>query len=154
MADAVDTLGFGFSFADLYDRAALVRLDGLFLDKLASANAELHQHLLTARGNPDAVAAKDEGNLLIGGRLGGRHEGGRALMPARRETLAGSVKQWQAPPAEPLPPRSPYCSETDGAVVGTPVSISRSIPGSSCRATLNSRAASSLHPRAAAACPR
>ena len=52
MADAVDTLGFGFSFADLYDRAALERLDGLFLDKLAGANAELHQRLLTARGNP------------------------------------------------------------------------------------------------------
>ncbi|MBI3453878.1 MAG: FAD-dependent oxidoreductase, partial [Rhodospirillales bacterium] len=58
-------LGFGFGFADLYRRDRLLQLDGLFLDRLGAADGELANRLLAARANPAALAAKDEGNLLI-----------------------------------------------------------------------------------------
>ena len=46
------SLGFGFSFQDLYDREALARLDGVFLDHLRSADSALHESLLAARSAP------------------------------------------------------------------------------------------------------
>ncbi|MBL8831577.1 MAG: pyridine nucleotide-disulfide oxidoreductase, partial [Rhodospirillales bacterium] len=58
-------LAFGLVFADLYDRAKLARIDGLFADALKAADAPLHDRLMAARANPGAVAAKDEGNLLV-----------------------------------------------------------------------------------------
>src|SRR5215469_2225464 len=58
-------LAFGFKFADLYDRDALARLDGVFLDQLRAADTELSNRLLAARATPDAVPAKDESELLI-----------------------------------------------------------------------------------------
>ncbi len=58
-------LAFGFAFGDLYDRNALARLDGAFIDALSAADAELANRLLAARAAPEAVAAKDESELLI-----------------------------------------------------------------------------------------
>jgi NADPH-dependent glutamate synthase beta subunit-like oxidoreductase/NAD(P)H-flavin reductase len=59
------TLDFGFGFADLYDRNALSRLDGVFLDELRAADTALADRLLAARAMPDTLADKDESELLI-----------------------------------------------------------------------------------------
>ncbi|MBI1243589.1 MAG: pyridine nucleotide-disulfide oxidoreductase [Alphaproteobacteria bacterium] len=58
-------LAFGHVFADLYDRSKLALLDSRFLDALKEADAPLHDRLMAARAEPDALAAKDEGNLLV-----------------------------------------------------------------------------------------
>ncbi|MCM0021675.1 MAG: hypothetical protein NBV67_16910, partial [Tagaea sp.] len=58
-------LEFGFAFDDLYARDGLARLDGAFADFLKAADVSLHDRLMIARANPDALAAKDEGNLLV-----------------------------------------------------------------------------------------
>ena len=58
-------LASGFTFADLYDRDGLVRLDGAFLDRLQATDTALANRLLAARAAPAAMAAKDESNLLI-----------------------------------------------------------------------------------------
>jgi NADPH-dependent glutamate synthase beta subunit-like oxidoreductase len=58
-------LAFGFAFDDLYARDGLARIDGAFADFLKAADVTLHDRLMIARANPDAVAAKDEGNLLV-----------------------------------------------------------------------------------------
>jgi hypothetical protein len=65
MTHDVLKLAFGFSFADLYDREGLVRLDRVFMDRLQASDAALANRLLAARANPDGVATKDESNLLI-----------------------------------------------------------------------------------------
>ena len=46
-ADALN-LAHGLSFADLYDREGLVRLDGLFLDALGAADRYLRRRLEAA----------------------------------------------------------------------------------------------------------
>src|SRR5258706_25463 len=56
---------FGFSFEDLYDPAALARLDGEFGRWLAAADEGLHARFGAARSNPAAVTYKDEADLLI-----------------------------------------------------------------------------------------
>ncbi len=58
-------LGFGFDFADLAARDGLIRLDRAFLDRLAAEDVGLHARLLTARATPDALAAKDESDLVV-----------------------------------------------------------------------------------------
>ncbi|MEO8557508.1 MAG: FAD-dependent oxidoreductase [Rhodospirillales bacterium] len=55
----------GLTFADLYDRAGLVRLDVAFVAKLRDNDVELHNRLMTARSNPAALEKKDESALLI-----------------------------------------------------------------------------------------
>src|ERR1700732_2953461 len=59
------TLGFGFRFADLATREGLVRLGGDFLGHLAAEDALLHARLLAARAAPDALAAKEESDLVV-----------------------------------------------------------------------------------------
>ncbi|MBM4073674.1 MAG: pyridine nucleotide-disulfide oxidoreductase, partial [Planctomycetes bacterium] len=59
------TLSHGLSFADLYDRDGLVRLDAAFVDWLKSGQVEMHARLMAARCGPGALAPKDESNLLI-----------------------------------------------------------------------------------------
>ena len=59
------SLSYGFSFDDLYDRDGLVRLDGVFLDWLASIDAALADQLLSARGEPAGLGVKSEADLLI-----------------------------------------------------------------------------------------
>ena len=56
---------FGFSFEDLYDPAALARLDGEFARGLAAADAPLHERFAAARSQPDTLAYKEEADLLI-----------------------------------------------------------------------------------------
>ncbi len=81
------TLGFGFSFADLAAREGLVRLDRVFLEHLAAEDAALHARLLTARAAPDALAAKDESDLVVA--LGSHVDGFVAtLFGIESETLA------------------------------------------------------------------
>ena len=55
----------GLSFADLYDRDGLVRLDRAFVAHLAERDVGLHDQLMTARRDPDAVESLDESNLLV-----------------------------------------------------------------------------------------
>jgi NADPH-dependent glutamate synthase beta subunit-like oxidoreductase/NAD(P)H-flavin reductase len=64
----VPCLGFGCRFDDLADRKGLVRLDKLFLDRLAGADTDLHACLLAARASPDALADKESSTLIT--RLG------------------------------------------------------------------------------------
>jgi hypothetical protein len=60
-------LGFGLTFADLYDRAGLERLDAGFLTFLNGADADLHDRLIEGSGraasarrwNPVQVAAQN-----------------------------------------------------------------------------------------------
>ena len=58
-------LGFGSRFEDLYHRAGLQRLDATFLDFLGSADAALRARLESARTEPEALARKEESELLI-----------------------------------------------------------------------------------------
>src|SRR5690242_9084386 len=55
----------GLSFADLYDREGLVRLDRAFVAHLAESDVGLHDRLMTARRDPDAVERLEESNLLV-----------------------------------------------------------------------------------------
>ena len=58
-------LNFGFSFADLYRRDGLIRLDALFQEQVEAVDPDLHYQLLAARAAPEAVAAKEHSNLLV-----------------------------------------------------------------------------------------
>src|SRR5215472_8649318 len=55
----------GLAFADLYDRAGLIRLDRAFVGDLAAADAALHDRLVTARRDPAALDRKAESDLLV-----------------------------------------------------------------------------------------
>ena len=59
------TLAHGLSFDDLYDREGLCRLDAAFVGWLKDVNVDAHARLMAGRATPDALAAKDESNLLI-----------------------------------------------------------------------------------------
>ncbi len=58
-------LGLGFNLADFGRRDGLIRLDRAFLDAVAAEDASLHARLLTARAAPEAVAGKDESDLVV-----------------------------------------------------------------------------------------
>ena len=58
-------LEFGLAFADLYDRAGLIRLDGAFVDGLRAGDPALADRLETARAVPEALAPKDESGLIL-----------------------------------------------------------------------------------------
>jgi len=55
----------GLSFADLYDSKGLVRLDRAFVAHLAQTDVGLHDRLMTARRDPDAVEGLEESSLLV-----------------------------------------------------------------------------------------
>jgi NADPH-dependent glutamate synthase beta subunit-like oxidoreductase/NAD(P)H-flavin reductase len=55
----------GLSFTDLYHRDGLLRLDAAFVRALAASDSRLCQRLLEARAQPDALAVKQESELLI-----------------------------------------------------------------------------------------
>ncbi len=55
----------GFSFADLYDRDGLVRLDRAFVAHLAETDIGLHDRLMAARRDPEIIEGLDESNLLV-----------------------------------------------------------------------------------------
>jgi NADPH-dependent glutamate synthase beta subunit-like oxidoreductase/NAD(P)H-flavin reductase len=80
-------LGFGFSFAELAEREGLVRLDRVFLERLAAEDAALHARLMAVRAAPDALAVKDESELVVA--LGPHLDGFvAALFGIEAETLA------------------------------------------------------------------
>ncbi|MBV8935386.1 MAG: pyridine nucleotide-disulfide oxidoreductase, partial [Alphaproteobacteria bacterium] len=58
-------LKYGLSFADLYDREGLLRLDRAFVARLAETDVGLHDRLMAARRDPRAVERLDESNLLV-----------------------------------------------------------------------------------------
>ncbi|HEV7476976.1 MAG TPA: hypothetical protein VGO02_04475, partial [Burkholderiales bacterium] len=58
-------LAFGIAFADLYDRAGLLRVDAAFLAFLREANDGLHARLLSARGNFAQLKPREESDLLV-----------------------------------------------------------------------------------------
>jgi NADPH-dependent glutamate synthase beta subunit-like oxidoreductase/NAD(P)H-flavin reductase len=68
-ADAVTAhavnLGFGFNFAELGERGGLVRLDHVFLDRLAAEDAALHGRLMAARADPESMSVADESALVV-----------------------------------------------------------------------------------------
>src|SRR5215470_15810060 len=55
----------GFSFADLYDREGLVRLDRDFVAHLAATDIGLRDRLMAARRDPAAIEGLEESNLLV-----------------------------------------------------------------------------------------
>ncbi|MBX3651494.1 MAG: FAD-dependent oxidoreductase [Burkholderiales bacterium] len=55
----------GFSFADLYARDGLIRIDRRFLEVIAIADTGLHERLLAARAGAAALTAKAESELLL-----------------------------------------------------------------------------------------
>jgi len=57
--------GFGLTFDDLYAKAGLGRLDGVFLDHLAAADASLRARLEAARAAPDDLDRKTESALIL-----------------------------------------------------------------------------------------
>jgi NADPH-dependent glutamate synthase beta subunit-like oxidoreductase/NAD(P)H-flavin reductase len=63
MTDLV--LAHGLCFADLYDRDGLVRVDRAFVGRLAEVDAGLHERLMTARRDPEALAHAEESDLLV-----------------------------------------------------------------------------------------
>ena len=63
--ESTPELGHGFTFAELASRDGLRRLDRGFLGHLAAEDPSLHVRLLTARAAPDALAAKDESDLIV-----------------------------------------------------------------------------------------
>jgi NADPH-dependent glutamate synthase beta subunit-like oxidoreductase/NAD(P)H-flavin reductase len=58
-------LAFGISFADLYEREGLLRVDAAFLGFLKEADAGLHARLLAARGNFVQLKPREESDLLV-----------------------------------------------------------------------------------------
>ncbi len=58
-------LAHGLSFAGLYQRDGLVRLDAAFLDSLVAADAPLKPRLLAARADPASLDAKAESALIL-----------------------------------------------------------------------------------------
>jgi NADPH-dependent glutamate synthase beta subunit-like oxidoreductase/NAD(P)H-flavin reductase len=63
MTDLV--LAHGLSFADLHDRDGLGRLDRAFVAHLGAADVELHNRLMAARGEPDALERQAESDFLV-----------------------------------------------------------------------------------------
>jgi NADPH-dependent glutamate synthase beta subunit-like oxidoreductase/NAD(P)H-flavin reductase len=55
----------GLSFPDLYERDGLIRLDRSFVAHLAATDTALHDRLVTARADPEALDRKAESDLLV-----------------------------------------------------------------------------------------
>jgi NADPH-dependent glutamate synthase beta subunit-like oxidoreductase/NAD(P)H-flavin reductase len=58
-------LQYGLDFPDLYERDGLVRLDRAFVAHLAAADVAMHDRLVAARADPEAVDRKGESDLLV-----------------------------------------------------------------------------------------
>ena len=58
-------LAHGLSFADLHHRDGLVRLDQAFVAHLARGDVVLHDRLMAARSEPDALERQAESDLLV-----------------------------------------------------------------------------------------
>ena len=89
-----DALGLGFTFAELAGRDGLIRLDRVFLDRLAGLDPALHARLLAARAAPDRVSAKDESALIIA--LGPVLDGFLGELFGIQDALDGLMRQTMA----------------------------------------------------------
>jgi NADPH-dependent glutamate synthase beta subunit-like oxidoreductase/NAD(P)H-flavin reductase len=58
-------LQFGLTLPDLYERDGLIRLDRAFLAHLAAIDAALHERLMAARAQPEALDRNAESDLLV-----------------------------------------------------------------------------------------
>ncbi len=58
-------LSHGLTFAELYTRDGLVRLDAAFLQQLETRSPDLHAQLQSARAAPASLAAKPESDLIV-----------------------------------------------------------------------------------------
>ncbi|MBM3571082.1 MAG: pyridine nucleotide-disulfide oxidoreductase [Alphaproteobacteria bacterium] len=58
-------LAHGLTFADLYRREGLARLDAVFLDHIKAGDVALYNWLMAARAAPDGLAEKDESALIL-----------------------------------------------------------------------------------------
>jgi NADPH-dependent glutamate synthase beta subunit-like oxidoreductase/NAD(P)H-flavin reductase len=58
-------LKYGLDFSELYDRGGLIKLDREFVAHLAAADAQLHERLMAARANPDALDKEGESDLIV-----------------------------------------------------------------------------------------
>ena len=58
-------LRFGFAFEDLYAQEGLARLDRVFVERLRTSQAPLHDRLLTARTHLDVLSLKQQSELII-----------------------------------------------------------------------------------------
>jgi len=65
LSHATPNLGFGVTFQSLYQRTGLQAVDDAFRAELSHSDADLAARLVAARANPDAVAAKDESDLIV-----------------------------------------------------------------------------------------
>ena len=63
MADLA--LKYGLDFAELYDRDGLTKLDREFVAHLRAGEAALHDRLMAARAEPEALDRKDESDLIV-----------------------------------------------------------------------------------------
>src|SRR5262249_19694199 len=59
------SLQHGLTFADLYRRDGLVRLDAAFMAHLKAADASLFALLAAGRAAPDKLSAKDQSDLIV-----------------------------------------------------------------------------------------
>ena len=57
--------GLGFTFDALNSRDGLIRLDKQFLESLAGQDPALHQRLLAARAEPDALTGREASDLVV-----------------------------------------------------------------------------------------
>jgi NADPH-dependent glutamate synthase beta subunit-like oxidoreductase/NAD(P)H-flavin reductase len=58
-------LAHGLSFADLYDRDGLAQLDQGFVAHLVECDVALHDRLMAARSDPDAIDHQTESDLVV-----------------------------------------------------------------------------------------
>src|SRR5271167_4751160 len=58
-------LKYGLSFADLYERDGLVRVDRAFVTHVAETDTALHHRLVRARRDPDGLGHAAESDLLV-----------------------------------------------------------------------------------------
>jgi NADPH-dependent glutamate synthase beta subunit-like oxidoreductase/NAD(P)H-flavin reductase len=58
-------LAFGLSFAELYNREGLLRVDAAFLEFLSGADGDLCTRLAAGRAHPEALNAKAESALIL-----------------------------------------------------------------------------------------
>jgi len=59
------SLGWGFTFEDLYHREGLVRLDARFVDYLKGSDVALFNRFMEARANPGALARRQNADLMV-----------------------------------------------------------------------------------------
>lgn len=58
-------LAYGLQFEELYTREGVIKIDAAFIAHLAAGDVALHNRLVAARAEPDALSEKDHSQLLV-----------------------------------------------------------------------------------------